>query len=87
MLWEEEGWQPTSAGSRVRLTKSDNAELSRWQERHLALRWTMHPSPRSIEPLVIEGMSPPLNIEASIPGSTLNRVKAARDRFRHAARS
>ncbi|MEJ7785477.1 MAG: GIY-YIG nuclease family protein [Solirubrobacteraceae bacterium] len=85
LLWEKEGWQPKGTGMRVQLDKQHNEELSQWQREHLALRWTEHPAPRSIEHFVIQGMCPPLNVEASLPSEALDQITAARKRFRATA--
>jgi hypothetical protein len=87
LLWEREGWTPRRSGSgKFQLDAADNRELSRWQRKHLRLRWATVPTPWLFEADVVAAMKPPMNREHNHLHPFYASMGNARDRFRRAAR-
>ncbi|MDT2007908.1 GIY-YIG nuclease family protein [Rhodococcus opacus] len=53
LLMEGEGYQ-TRRTDRVVLIDSDEIRLTAWMDTHLRLSWSEHPTPRDVEPAIIE---------------------------------
>jgi hypothetical protein len=75
LLLEVEGYR-TMWTDRVVLVPDDEQRLTAWMHRQLALTWTEHPEPRTLEPGLITRLRPPLNIDAAAQGTCA--VKQAR---------
>lgn len=88
LLFEAEAWLPeVTAGGKYRLSKADNTKLSEWQRQHLRLSWVIVPEPWAVERSVIEALRSPLNRRGNETHVFYERMGAARDRLRSAARS
>jgi hypothetical protein len=80
LLLEVEGYRTTWT-DRVVLVPDDERRLTGWMHEHLALTWTEHPEPRTLEPVLIARLRPPLNVDGAVADLTRDAIKRARAAF------
>jgi hypothetical protein len=68
LLLEDEALR-TRWTDRVVLVDEDEVRLTAWMEANLRVSWCEHPSPRDVEPLVIDNLAPPRNVGPPIQKS------------------
>jgi len=85
LLVEQEGWRSRFT-DRPLLVPEDEQRLNRWMEQYLALTWTVHQQPWTVEAQVITELTPPLNQSANSAHPLYLHVRDARRRWREAAR-
>ena len=90
LLFKHESWRPqqrTKNPKKVFLNKEDNAALSRWIRKHLALTWTEQTDPwrEPLEDQVISRLRPPINLVHNNTHPFYEEMCAARKRFKAAA--
>lgn len=86
LLCEQEGWRSRFT-DRPLLLADDEARLNDWMQEHLALSWTVHEEPWTVEGQVIAELTPPLNQSANSSHPLYRHVREARGRWRTAART
>jgi hypothetical protein len=79
LLLDEQSYR-TRRTSRVVLVDADESRLTRWMTERLHVSWAEHPTPREVEPGVIERLRPPLNVEHA-RGPVRDTVVAARKAY------
>ena len=79
LLLDDEAFR-TRWTDRVVLVDEDEVRLTAWMEANLRVSWCEYPSPRDVEPLVIDNLAPPLNVEHA-SGPAREVIKAARRRY------
>ncbi len=62
------------------LIDEDEARLTSWMEANLRVSWCEHPDPGEVEPLIIERLAPPLNVEHAVT-PVREVIKAARRQY------
>lgn len=85
LLVEQEGWRSRFT-DRPLLVPEDQERLTGWMEQHLALTWSVHAQPWTVEAAVIAELTPPLNQAANSAHPLYRHVREARKRWREAAR-
>ena len=65
---------------RVVLVDEDEVRLTSWMEANLRVSWCKHPTPREVEPVIIEALAPPLNV-GHASGAAREVIKAVRQRY------
>jgi hypothetical protein len=78
--------RPFLRGTKVALNFADNAQLSKWQHKHLLLTWCARERPWQIEREVIAQLAPPLNSAGNDAHAFHPSVRSARAEFRRRAR-
>ncbi len=76
---------PEKTRTKVVLPGSENQRLSDWQETNLRLTWSVCPEPWLIEGVVIDAMSPPLNLAENHAHPFYQTVSKARRNLRASA--
>lgn len=79
LLLDAEGFR-TRWTDRVVLVDEDEARLTDWMTTNLRVTWTEYPTPRDVEPALIERLVPPLNVDHAT-GAARDVIKAARRRY------
>lgn len=77
LLMPTEGYR-TMWSDRVILVPEDEERLTGWMNKHLALTWTEHSDPLSVEGELISMWRPPLNVDGAVQSAALDAVKLAR---------
>jgi hypothetical protein len=85
LLLEELDLYPRETTTKVVLPKDENARLSSWQGKHLALTWCVTPQPWVTEPPVIAALGPPLNLASNAVHEFYPTLSEARRRLVEAA--
>ena len=75
-------FRPRQTAKKVVLSSEDNGRLSRWQDEHLSLTWSVHQAPWENEGAVVGLMAPPLNLAGNSGHPFHATLTAARRRFR-----
>jgi hypothetical protein len=83
LLLDDEAFR-TRWTDRVVLVDEDEVRLTAWMKANLRVSWCEYPSPRHVEPLVIDDLAPPLNVEHA-SGPAREVIKAARRRYHASA--
>ena len=83
LLLDDEAFR-TRWTDRVVLVDEDEVRLTRWMATNLRVSWCEHPTPRDVESVSIEHLTPPLNIDHA-SGPARDAVRAARRRYRASA--
>lgn len=65
---------------RVVLVDEDEARLTDWMTINLRVTWAEYPTPRDVEPALIERLAPPLNVDHAT-GPAREVIWAARQRY------
>ncbi|MCZ2821061.1 hypothetical protein O2V63_12030 [Modestobacter sp. VKM Ac-2977] len=86
LLSEQQGWQSRWT-TRPVLVNADELRLSEWMAERLRLTWVVHPEPWMEEAAVIARLEPPLNRADNSAHPLYDHVRAARTRWREAARA
>ncbi|MCW2682510.1 MAG: hypothetical protein JWP33_423 [Blastococcus sp.] len=84
LLQEREGWRSRFT-DRPLLLPADELRLDDWMQQHLALTWTVHDQPWTVEAQVIAELTPPLNQSANSWHPLYPLLRDARNRWRKAA--
>ena len=84
LLHEREGWRSRFT-DRPLLVPEDERRLNKWMQEHLALTWSVHEEPWTVEVQVIAELTPPLNQSANSAHPLYRHVREARQRWRTAA--
>jgi hypothetical protein len=84
LLVERQGWR-SRFSDRPLLVPEDEQRLNEWMQQHLALTWTVHEEPWTVEAQVITELTPPLNQSANSAHPLYRHVRDARRRWREAA--
>jgi hypothetical protein len=85
LLHQREGWTSRFT-DRPLLAPDDELRLNAWMGQHLALSWTVHEQPWTVEADVIAELEPPLNQSANASHPSYRQVRDARRRWREVAR-
>ena len=87
LLWEEQHWQPLiGSDEKIVLSGEQNSELSRWQEQHLRLSWSVLENPWTREAQIVDEMQPPLNLSGNAGHPNHRLLSVALERLSGAAR-
>lgn len=88
LLFEQEGFHPTTTQIKFVLPRQDNRRLSEWQQGNLSLTWCaqLEPWKGMLEAEVIAEMQPPMNLAENSDHPFHATMSDARRRFREAAR-
>ncbi|MGY2079885.1 GIY-YIG nuclease family protein [Modestobacter sp. SYSU DS0657] len=86
LLSDQQGWRSRWT-TRPVLVNADELRLSAWMGEKLALTWTEHPQPWTVEAAVIAELEPPLNQADNSAHPLHSFVREARKRWREAARA
>jgi hypothetical protein len=85
LLLTAEGYSTRWTTTRVVLVAADEPRLSTWIQEHLAVSWSEHPEPSTVEASVITALSPPLNLVHNRAHPLFATVWAARASYRASA--
>ncbi len=80
LLYEREGWRNRFT-DRPLLHPDDELRLNEWMQEHLALTWSVHEQPWTVEAQVIAELTPPLNQSANSAHPLYGLVRDARRRW------
>jgi hypothetical protein len=86
LLLQELDLHPRETTTKVELPKDENARISSWQGKHLALTWCVTPQPWVTELAVIVALVPPLNLASNADHEIFPTLGDARRKLVEVAR-
>lgn len=86
LLMDTERFTPVARGKKFVLVPEENRRLTEWQLVNLAITWCEASEPWNIEGALIDELNPPLNVAENASHPFHATIRAARQRFRDAAR-